>query len=207
MDYLLKQRYTGRFWFGPTRPRSNIQRTDYATFILRKCETKCNFSFRKLLVALRHLVSLWCLGLRRSLCCGLLCLIRWDIICGHWSGENHQKCSSVILHSSFYTVMDDIHEVYPMFLVFPGHASVAFVWDVVEGLTNTGSKQNNQVINEFRNINEQTKSRCILRTSSKKSKYTRFPCSSRTRKSPFSKPAEIVAMFIALDLLIVLFGK
>ena len=34
------------------------------------------------------------------------------------------------------------------------------------------------------------------RTSSKKSKYTRWPFSSLTRKSPFSKPLEIVAMLI-----------
>jgi len=36
----------------------------------------------------------------------------------------------------------------------------------------------------------------VVLASSKKSKYTRLPCSSRTRKSPFSKPAEMVAMFM-----------
>ena len=48
--------------------------------------------------------------------------------------EHHEEGSCVVLHSSFDTVVDYVHQIHPVLLVFSRHARVALVGDVVESL-------------------------------------------------------------------------
>ena len=67
-------------------------------------------------------------GLGKSLGSGL----RFDT--GDRSGKNHQQSSGVVLHTSLDGVMDDIHQVNPVLLVFSAHAGISLVGDIVECL-------------------------------------------------------------------------
>ena len=97
----------------------------------------------------------------------------------------HRCCTSCLpLH---YDV-NDVHKVNPMLFIFSVHTRISLVGNIVERQKRWGAKPEHRCKEIL----------LFLIIPLRRSQSMRFPCSSRTRKSPFSKPAEMVAMFMAL---------
>ena len=110
----------------------------------------------------------------------------------------HQKLSGIVFHPPFHACMYVIHGINPFHLIFLWHSDVSLVGNVIECLFEEIKvlllRDQNETY-ELHEINNTLNCNYMKRTLT-----TRCPFSSRTRKSPFSNPEEMVAIDIGVTL-------
>ena len=123
--------------------------------------------------------------------CLILCLMDGPV-------KYHQKFSGIVFHPPFHACMHVIHGINPFHLILLWHSDVSLVGNVIECLF----EEIKVLLLRGRNRHELHEINNTLNCNYniKRTLTTRCPFSSRTRKSPFSNPEEMVAIDIGVTL-------